>query len=358
MSDNSAIDPAEEPVLVPDAPAMASEPPRESPTAAPPRRTGWTGPVLGGVIAAGLGFGLAQVPPFAGLFTSTAAISAEEFATLQAEVTGLKSALAAVPVTDTTALTTRIDGLETALSTATTPDLGAVEQRLSALENRPVGSLSGADAAALAALQTEVAALKAGGIAQSQVDAASAALQAKLDAAMAATQALQADTAAMATRAARQGALLQIGAALDSGAPFGSALKALDGVTIPPVLVENATGLPSLKSLQDGFPDAARLALDAAVKADMGTGWTDRALSFLRTQVGARSLTPRDGTDPDAILSRAEAALAAGDVPATLTELDALPDLAKTAMAGWRAGADKRQAAQAALATITQEMGL
>ena len=151
---------------------------------------------------------------------------------------------------------------------------------------------------------------------------------------------------------------MQISAALDSGAPYGSALKALEGASLPEVLVANVAGLPSLKSLQDSFPEAARLALDAALKDQMGSSWTERVTAFLRTQVGARSLTPREGDDPDAVLSRAQSHLAAGDVGAALAELDKLSDVAKTAIAGWRIGADLRQSAIAALGTLMQERGL
>ena len=358
MSDSSSDLPAETVLPEPER-AIAAPPEAERPVPPAARKSGWAGPVLGGVIAAGLGFGLAQYLPLAGYLGGAATgPSVEEMTALQTEVADLKAALAAQPQGDGADLAARLDALETRMANTAAPDLGALETRIAALEQRPVGSLSGSDAAALAALQAEVFALKSSGIAQTQVDAASAALQAKLDAAMAAAEAMQTSASETAAKSAQRAALLQISAALDSGAAFGSALTALDGITLPPALTDNSAGLPSLKSLQDSFPEAARLALDAALKADMGEGWTDRALSFLRTQVGARSLTARDGADPDAILSRAEAALAAGDVPATLAELDALPDIAKTAMAGWRTGADQRQAAQSALTALSQELGL
>ncbi len=333
--------------------------PQAAPGGAATGRSGFGALVLGGAVAAALGFALAQVVPLSGGAPAiSGGVSAGDLAAIKSDLADLRASVAAAPPTDTSGLTARLDAMESRLSGLAAPDLSAVEGRIAALEARPLGSLSAADAAALAGLQSEVAALKSGGISQAQVDAANAALQAKLDEAMAAATAMQTNAADTAAKAAQRGAVLQIGAALDSGAPYSSAIKALEGVNVPEALVANAAGLPSLKSLQDGFPPAARTALDAALKADMGAGWTDRALSFLRTQVGARSLSARDGTDPDAILSRAEAALSAGDVPAALSELDALPEIAKTAMAQWRLGADQRQAAQAALATLTQELGL
>ena len=358
MSDSSSDVPVETVLPEPEREIPAA-PEAERPMPPTARKSGWAGPVLGGVIAAGLGFGLAQYLPLSGyLGGSATAPSVEQMTAIQTEVADLRAALAAQPQGDNADLAARLDALETQVANTTAPDLRAIESRIAALEQRPVGSLSGNDAAALSALQAEVFTLKSSGIAQAQVDAASAALQAKLDAAMAAAEALQTSATETAAKSAQRAALLQISAALDSGAAFGSALTALDGITVPEALVANAAGLPSLKSLQDSFPEAARLALDSALKADMGDGWTDRAMSFLRTQVGARSLTAREGADPDAILSRAEAALAAGDVPATLAELDALPDIARTAMAGWRLGADQRQAAQTALTTLSQELGL
>ena len=81
------------------------------------------------------------------------------------------------------------------------------------------------------------------------------------------------------------------------------------------------------------FPTAARAGLEAALRADMGSSWTERATNFLRAQTGARSLDPREGDDPDAILSRAEAAVSAGDLATALTEIAALPEPAQTAMA-------------------------
>jgi len=115
--------------------------------------------------------------------------------------------------------------------------------------------------------------------------------------------------------------------------------------------------VPTLQSLRETFPNAARAALEAARQADMGAGWTDRITAFLQTQTGARSLTPREGTDPDAILSRAEAALASGDVAATLAELATLPEAAKPDLAAWQAQAQLRLDAAAALAGLTGSGG-
>jgi hypothetical protein len=113
------------------------------------------------------------------------------------------------------------------------------------------------------------------------------------------------------------------------------------------------TGVPTLTDLQRSFPAVARDALAAALRAQTPTGWGDRISAFLRAQTGARSLSPREGSDPDAILSRAEARLADGDVPATLAELATLPDPAKAVLAPWVADAEARQKAILALSSLS-----
>jgi hypothetical protein len=89
----------------------------------------------------------------------------------------------------------------------------------------------------------------------------------------------------------------------------------------------------------------------------MGESWSDRVANFVRTQVGVRALTPRDGNDPDAILSRAEAALTVGDLAQALAELATLPVPAQDALAAWRAQAQLRLDAQAVLQALLAKAG-
>ena len=89
----------------------------------------------------------------------------------------------------------------------------------------------------------------------------------------------------------------------------------------------------------------------------MGESWTSRVSAFLRNQTGARSLTPREGNDPDAVLSRAEAALGAGDLATVLKELAALPPEGQTAMAAWQARCVTRQAAISAVQSLSASVG-
>ena len=304
-------------------------------------------PLLGGALAAAAGYGVAQYVPNGWPMASVV--------TLQTQVAVLSDQVQALQA-DLQKADARLASLETAPAPQSDAgQIAALELRLAALESKPIPA--GTDSAALDQLRTEVAAIKTNGAAvmsaqvQADLDAKVQATEAKLTAM---EQSAQAQAAATLTRAA----LGQIAAALDSGAPYPSAIAALAGADIAVVLTDNATaGLPSLQALQASFPDSARTALEAALRANMGESWSERVGNFLRTQVGVRSLTPRDGPDPDAILSRAEAALTAGDVAQALAEIATLPTPAQDALSAWRVRAQLRLDAQAALAALLAKAG-
>lgn len=340
-----------------------------APTAARPRRVaGLLGLLAGGAIAAGLGFGVARfaVPegwPLAatGPLEARLAEQAATLTTLRRDLAGLAADLAARPEDPRlAALATAVTGLQEkaaqpAADSGLEPRLAALETRLSDLEKRPTAD-GGVSASALAAydrdlatLKSEIAAQKATGAAAAN-DAAAAAR-----AATAKLAAAEAEAAAAAGRATTAAAVGRLQSAVESGAPYADLTAALDagGVTLPPVLRDGAeTGLPSLAALQDAYPAAARAALAAALRADMGTTFTERMAAFLRSQTGARSLVPHQGSDPDAVLSRAEAALRAGDLGTVMTEIKALPPEALAAMADWPVLAERRLAATDALAAL------
>ena len=304
-------------------------------------------PLLGGALAAAAGYGVAQYVPNGWPMASVV--------TLQTQVAELSDQVQALQA-DLQKADARLASLETAPAPQSDAgQIAALELRLAALESKPMPA--GTDSAALDQLRAEVAAIKTNGAAvmsaqvQADLDAKVQATEAKLTAI---EQSAQAQAAATLTRAA----LGQIAAALDSGAPYPSAIAALAGADIAVVLTDNASaGLPSLQALQASFPDSARTALEAALRANMGESWSERVGNFLRTQVGVRSLTPRDGPDPDAILSRAEAALTAGDVAQALAEIATLPTPAQDALSAWRVQAQLRLDAQAALAALLAKAG-
>ena len=325
-----------------------------APTAAAKRRSAlW--PVLGGVLAAAAGFGAAQlVPngwPIGNTDTLQTQLAAEiaQVDTLKAQVLELSQKL------DSSDLAKRIAKLEAAPPAMAPVDTSALEARIAALEARPAGA--SADPAAMAQLKQDIETLKANG-----AGVVSPALQASLDAKVKETEArlatIEENAKASAAAAISRAAVRQIAAALDSGTPYGAALTDLTGANLPAVLTDHAgTGLPTLQALQTDFPDAARAALDAALRANMGATWTERVTNFLRNQTGARALAPREGSDPDAILSRAEAATAKGDLATALKELAALPPEGLAALADWQARAQLRLDAAAAVQALIAQAG-
>ena len=313
--------------------------------------------VLGGVLTAVVGFGVAQVVPQGWPLWQVSDLTAQMTAQSEA-IAGLQTKLAEmrnapVPKPDP-AMSDRLAAVEAALAALPAPaDIGPLTLRLDAVEQQMAstsvtsGGTGTVDPSVLAQLQSEIVALKSGGTA---LDAKMAEAAAKLDS-------LRSEAEAVMVGATRRAALHQLQAALDTGAPYASALADLPQ-DLPEALKAHAdSGLPSLQMLRANFPQSARAALDASLRAAAGESWTDRVGIFLRGQTGARSLTPRDGTDPDAVLSRAEAAVAAGDLARALTELDALPQSGKDAMADWLAQAALRQDAASAVQALSASLG-
>ena len=319
--------------------------------------------LLGGVAAAGIGFAVAQyaVPegwptpatPDPGVSEALTA-QADRIAALEAAIADLPEAPVA-PEVDEGAIASAVEAqLGESLRDERTAALASVSERIdalaaevAALADRPVveGSAELSD--------DQIAAL------QANLDAAVADARAEMEAALEAAAAAEAEADRAAQAASARVALDRIRAAADAGTPYAEALAPIRaiGAEIPDALASPAdTGLPALPALQESFPDAARAALEASIRAGGSDAPVDRALAFLRTQTGARSLTPRAGDDPDAILSRAEAALRSGDLVAVLAELDALPEAGQAEMSAWRASAEARAAALEALSELTQAL--
>jgi len=345
------------------------------------RGGGWIGPVLGGVIAAGLGYGVATylaAPP------SGAAVSSEDLAALKAalktqdaDLSALEARVGAIPPTaapeEVQALDTRLARLETAAAdahdaadaslAAMAARLTKLEERLQTLERRPTAS-GGVSAGAIQSFEDELNALRAelesqraeGQRVQAEVASVADAAEVRLKAAEDEAARIRAQAEADARHALSRAAVTHLRAALESGAALDGALAdiAAAGLTVPAELAEQAQGVPTLQMLQARFDPAAREALAASLRETAGEGWLDKSMAFLRSQSGARSLTPRAGDDPDAALSRAAAALGAGDVGGAVTELDGLPQAGKDVMAEWIALAGRRMAAAAAVQALSQ----
>lgn len=126
-------------------------------------------------------------------------------------------------------------------------------------------------------------------------------------------------------------------------------MAAVGDADLQTALAPHVAGVATLETLQAEFPEAARLALQLDRANADGDGWGARFVDFLAAQTGARSLTPQDGADADAVLSRAEFALAEGRLADAVAEVKALDPTLQAPFAEWVAKAEARLAVIAAL---------
>jgi hypothetical protein len=165
---------------------------------------------------------------------------------------------------------------------------------------------------------------------------------------------LEKDSIATAQAASVRAALNRLATAVETGAPFGDALSDIGALDLPLALMDVAeNGVATTAQLTEAFPTAARSALSTA----RAEGVSDDAVGlggFLRSQFELRSTSPQDGAGPDAILSRAEAAIKEGRVADALAELKALPEVSRAEMTDWTARATQRANALDALVTLSE----
>lgn len=309
-------------------PQAVSDKPEPKPTPVPPKpapaQQGSFLPLaLGGLVAGVIGFAVAT-------FTAPQADNglASELAAQSNMIDGLEQRVANLPAPD-------LSGIETAFA-----DLTA---RVEALEARPAAVA--APTGDMSAVNADMDALRA------QIAEMTNAAQTELSDARATAESIEENAAAAARKAAGRAALSRIQTALESGAPIGAALGDLENATgsaAPVELADVQDGVPTLASLQEKFPEAARVAL-AAARSEGVAGEESTGLgAFLRTQFDVRSTSPREGTDADAVLSRAEAAVRTGRLSDALAEISALPEVSRAAMSDWLAQAEARASAVAA----------
>jgi hypothetical protein len=338
---------APEPDTTEEQPAIAPESPAPEPEVI--RKGGFVPMVLGGAVAAALGFGASQVLFPNGLNGSDqAAAVAELTATVQqqtVQITRLSTDLDAVKSAPAdTSATDELAGLvdDANGAVAQLSDLvAALDVRLTELEKRPAEG--GASAAAVAAYEREVEALREAMEKQ----------KAEIEALINEAEAEKASAEITAKQAMIRTAVSRIQVAMDTGKGFAEPVADLQaaGVSVPSILVETAeTGIPTLASLTDSYPAAARKAL-AVARKDEGPG--GKVWGFLRNHLGVRSLEPKEGDDADAILSRAAAPLGDGRLTDAMAELQSLPELARVELTDWMTQATRRTDAVAAAETLS-----
>jgi hypothetical protein len=306
------------PAAAPKTPAPKAPTPPATP--APAQQSGFLPLVLGGLIAGVIGFAVAT-------FTAPSADNtlATQVATQSRAITALEQRVANQPAPDFSAV-------EAALS--------ELSVRIDAIEARP--ATSAAPTADVSGVNADMDALRA------QIAEMTGAAQTELAEARAEAAAIEENAASAARNAAARAALARVQTGLESGAPIGAALGDLEQATnaaAPAGLIAAQGGVPTLASLQEEFPEAARAALATARSEGVAGEETTGLGAFLRTQFDVRSTAPREGDDADAILSRAEAAIRTGRLSDTLAEISGLPEVARAEMSGWLAKAELRAGA-------------
>ena len=315
--------------------------------------------VLGGVVAAALGYFSARSDLFAAPpdpEAPTPAGNASALADQRADIAELGERIDALAAIDTDAtvsaairpveaaatqgiseLTARLDQL--------TDRIDVLSDRVETIALRPTATGIDSDEFddAIGEFRNQLNAAIAA------ADEAIASAQVQIDEAQTEAQRISSEAFSKEQAATARAAWSQIQTALESGAPFAESVvvvEDLTGETLPDALKADANdGVPTLAQLQQAYPDAARAALEASIRADTGEAPTDRFWSFIRVQSGVRSLAPREGDDPDAVLSRVEGALRGGDLAQALSEADALPDPGRDALSAWADLARTRLAA-------------
>ncbi len=320
----------EKPEARPEAEPVITAPIVPTPPTVVERRGGFWATLMGGALAAVIGFGgaiyfkAAEWP----IFNDGADVDAM-FVEQAKTIAALQAALDVAQTNSVTAdeaLGARIDALPTQ-SAAPLPD--------------DVQAMLDAQRAEMEALEANLEKMRS--LTQDQIATA---------------QAQQESAAEAEARVKARGALNALRSALETGAPYASVIPDIAAATdVPDVLSANAeTGIPTAAAVEGQFADGARAALSASLKATAGDSTTERLTFFLKDQLGARSLTPRDGDDPDAVLSRAEAATKAGDLDTALTTIDALPEAGRAKLDDWAGVAATRRDALAAFEGLTDAL--
>jgi hypothetical protein len=293
--------------------------------------------IFGGVVAAIIGFSAARSNVVDNFLPPSWRMNAGEVA-LQDQITSAQSQI--------DSLNEKLLAVSSGLADMPTPDdslnaqINELTERMSVVEKRPIAaSTSSSD------VSGDFAALRA--TAEEQ--------QAEIDALLADARIEKQTANDAASSTLARAAATRIVTAIESGAPFAGAVSDLEATgtnDIPEVLRNVATdGVITLAKLQNGFPDASRAAL-AASPVDTAGGLG----GFLKRQLGARSVAPREGTDPDAILSRVEGAVREGRLTDALAEVETLPQDSKSAMSGWIETAKTRLAVTSASQALMQRL--
>jgi uroporphyrinogen-III synthase len=248
--------------------------------------------------------------------------------------------------------------------------LSKLEQQQNALAGTPSAPDLSGDVTAMKAADDSLAQqLKA---AQEQI----AALESKQTSLDTAVSKIQSQPAAVTAEQQRNTALVlalsELRGALAVDQPYAARLQAIDtlagddadlkaklGGVLDPLRALGDTGAPTLAQLQASLPATAiaEAANSEAAANAVGAkaGWSERLINRLSEAVTIRPVGAQaEGDGPLPRLARAEAKLKAGDLAATVAELDGLQGKAAAAAQPWLEGAKARLAQDQAGAVLDQ----
>lgn len=342
------------------------------------RKGGFWPMALGGVVAAGLGFGASWYLAQDDTFETETRAALDRHGSALDELDGKAAALAEQDTATTARLDELASGLEATQGTLATAQeelsalgerLDTVDQgfetriteldtRLTELIKRPVADNVSREA--IKAYEDELERLRGSMEEQRKaIEETIAAEKAKIE--QIAEEATQIEERALeeSRLAAARSAMTRVLSALDTGDAFEAALAELaENVDDPLTVLKSvaAEGVVTQAALRERFPDASRDALravrDGASDDGGGIG------GVLEKMFEVRSVEPREGDDADAVLSRAEAAVRAGDIRTALAEIEALPEVAKEVLSDWVTDAETRisalEEAQAVAARLNE----
>lgn len=323
-----------------------------APAPQPAKGAGAGSMILGGIVAGAIGFAAAyfgvaqQTIPRDDVLIGDVGDLSQRVEEQSGTIESLAEKVGGITNADDSALQAQVEALGTLSDRVaeTEQRIDDLAARLSEVEQRPVSE--SADAATIAAYENELNA------AREEFAARRAELEDLVE------QAMQTETVAdeAAVAAMQRAAISRIQAALDNGTGFSGAVAELQDtdVEVPEALTSVAeSGVENLSSLQERFPDAARAALDASRDV---TGEGTGLKGFLRNQLGARSLEPREGDDPDAVLSRVEAAVRDGRLQDALAEMETLPEEGRAELSDWASRAAERLEAVGAAQSLSETL--
>ncbi len=150
----------------------------------------------------------------------------------------------------------------------------------------------------------------------------------------------------------------QLQDAIRAGRPFSGELSSLALLrpdmkeTLTPLTQASSTGIATLAQLQEQFAHAITPAL-------VQEGAEKSIVQNLRSLVKIRKIgEAQTGTDDQAVIARAEAKLAKGDIAAALQETNTLSPHALQNFTAWQERAKEHLAAQAAMAVLQSQIAV